>query len=112
MANIDTSKIYNAEQKSRMIAKLKNMASGTEFLLNKNDVCPIKVRIEKTPRVIRLVDVESNNDMVVTGMFYGQRTNEEQYQKIVNDIEMFIVNWDLTCKCHFIDLSRKLGYDD
>ena len=112
MANIDTSKIYTEEQKTRMIEKLKNMPNKTEFMLNKQDVCPIKVRIDKTPNFIHIVDVETSNDMITVGKLYGQPTQESQYRKIVDDIEMFIVNWDLTTKCHFCDLARALGYDD
>lgn len=112
MANIDTSKIYSEEQKTRMIDKLKNMPNKTVFMLNKQDVCPIKVRIEKTPHFIHIVDVETSTDMITVGKLYGQPTQESQYRKIVDDIEMFIVNWDLTTKCHFCDLARAQGYDD
>lgn len=79
---------YTTEQKERMVAKLMAMPSGTEFKLNKNDDCPLNVRIEKTlaggKTYLYLVDVETDNNMIVCGFLYGQHDRNECYAKMVD----------------------------
>lgn len=106
---------YTNEQKERMIEKLKEMPNKTEFLLNKKDTCPIKVRIEKSlaggKTYLYLVDVETGNIMIVCGFFYGQHDRNECYVHMVDEIEDLIEHWDLVVKQHFIDLGDKMGYE-
>ena len=110
-----TTMAYTNEQKERMVAKLMSMPSGTEFKLNKNDSCPLDVRIEKTlaggKTYLYLVDVETGNNMIVCGFLYGQHGRNECYAKLVDEIEDLIENWDLVLKQHFIDLGNKMGYE-
>lgn len=98
---------YTKDQKTRMIAKLKSMKSGTIFNLNKNDVCPIKCEFKKNDYGMWFKSVETGTIIVSARGVPG----DSLIRWFVERIEKAIDEWDLVTKQYFIDLSRLQGYE-
>lgn len=101
---------YTESQIIRMCDKIKNLESGEEFLLNKDDVCPIKVKLIKTSTALKLIDVEVGEEMCYVK---GWSSNADAVvRKMVELMLDFIKDWDRCTKAHFAYLARKEGYDN
>ena len=100
---------YTEEQKTRMMDKLKAMKSGTIFNLNKNDVCPIKVKILKTWSSIHLTAPDLKDSVILT--VYGSPDSSKALREVVDTIEDYINHWDLMVKQFFINKARLQGYE-
>ena len=62
-------KNYTAKQYEMMENKLKNLANGEVFKLNKNDVCPIEVTLNKRRGFkdswrLQLIDAETDDTLI------------------------------------------------
>lgn len=100
---------YTEDQKTRMMDKLDNMKSGTIFNLNKNDVCPIRVKILKTRDSIALLAPDLKDEAILS--VYGDSKSKKALRTVVDTIEDYIYHWDLMVKQFFISKSRLAGYE-
>ena len=101
---------YTESQIIRMCNKIKSLKNGEEFLLNKSDVCPIKVKFIKSATTLRLFDIDAGHEMC---MVKGWSCNADAVvRKMVDLMLEFINDWDRCTKAHFAYVSRKEGYDN
>ena len=101
---------YTESQIIRMCNKIKNLKNGEVFLLNKGDVCPIKVKMVKTSTALKLIDVDVDKEMCYAK---GWSANADAVvRKMVEMMLEFIEDWDRCTKTHFAYLARKEGYDN
>ena len=98
---------YTKDQKTRMIAKLESMKSGTIFNLNKKDVCPIKCKLVKDRNSLSILATELNDEV----LFTAQGPHDRVMETAVDCIEDYINHWDLMTKQYFISLARIQGYE-
>lgn len=104
-------KNYTAKQYEMMENKLKNLANGEVFKLNKNDACPIEVTLNKRRGFkdswrLQLIDAETDDTLItITGI------EAIAYHKMVEGMLEMIEDWDRVTKGHFASLARKQGLD-
>lgn len=98
---------YTKDQKTRMIAKLEAMKSGTIFDLNKKDVCQIKCKLIKDRNSLSILATELNDEV----LFTAQGPHDHVMETAVDCIEDYINHWDLMTKQYFIILARLQGYE-